>query len=163
MLTYTGSLWQVDSSVCMCYKHYIKCFCWFRHFNWMWHDLDSQCRVRIQCQIQIYSLEEKKKKNQYTRLTEYYVRGQSHTQTTFPLKWSWGTSEASFITTLPCIQRVTLWHTAQGRCDHGDIVPPCIHWSIKTLSFHSVFTWSSLTWIQKKKKRKTWLKFTKRE
>lgn len=32
MLNYIGSLWLVDSSVCMSYKHYIKCFCWFRHF-----------------------------------------------------------------------------------------------------------------------------------
>lgn len=119
MLTYTGSLWLVDLSVCMYYKHYIKCFCWFRHLNWMWHDLGSQCRVRIQCQIQICSLYT----DQYTWLTEYWVWSQSNTQTTVPVKLSWGTSEASFINTLPCIKRVLLWHTAQGRCDHGDIVP----------------------------------------
>lgn len=124
MLTYRGSLWLVAWSVYMCYKHYIKCFRWFRHWNSTWHGFGFTMQGKDSIPNSNGFLIFKKKKkieinHQYTWLPEYQLRSQSHTWTTFPLKLSRGTSEASFVNTLSCMKRVMLWHTAQGWCDHS--------------------------------------------
>lgn len=81
------------------------------------------------------------------------VRSQSHTRTTSSIRLSWGTSEASFVYTLPCIKRVTLWHTAQGRCDHGDTVPQYSLINKNSLISFSVYLKQFDMNIKKKKKK----------
>lgn len=83
------------------------------------------------------------------------VRSQSPTRTTFSFKLFWGTSAASFADALPCIKRVTLWHTAQGTCDHGDTVPQYSLINKNSQISFSVYLKQFDMITKKKKKKKT--------
>lgn len=70
MLTYIGSLWLVALSVYMCYKDYVKCFYWFRHFNLLWYNLEFRMQGNNSLPNQIHFFKGKKKKVLYTWLMD---------------------------------------------------------------------------------------------